>query len=292
VTGELTAGTTTGFRDGKRVLVLRGDRVEVTGVLTPFVPGQKAQIRVKLGRKVLVRRQVAITPAAGGTGAYAARIRMPRTGTMTIQVSHAATPELAATRAGNVRLLVVRPRLSFGARGALLDLFQRRLRALRYPVARTGVYDARTGRAVMAWRKVNGRARLETADEGVIRSVLQRRGAWKVRHPGAGRHVEADISLQALALVDGRRVVRVYPTSSGAPATPTVLGRYRFYLKTPGTNAKGMVDSSYFIRGYAIHGYASVPPYNASHGCLRVPIPDARTIFDWIRIGDRIFVEA
>ena len=63
--------------------------------------------------------------------------------------------------------------------------------------------------------------------------------------------------------------------SSGKPSTPTVLGRFRVYRKTPGTNAKGMVDSTYFIRGYAIHGYASVPTYNASHGCMRVPIPDA-----------------
>ena len=38
---------------------------------------------------------------------------------------------------------------------------------------------------------------------------------------------------------------------------------------------KGMVHSNYFIGGYAIHGYVSVPAYPASHGCLRVPIPDA-----------------
>ena len=62
-------------------------------------------------------------------------------------------------------------------------------------------------------------------------------------------------------------------------------------MKTPGTNAKGMVDSSYFIRGYAIHGYASVPPYNASHGCLRVPLANARAIYDWLRIGDVVWVE-
>src|SRR3954467_9635669 len=52
VAGELTAGTTTGFRDGKRVLVLRGDRVDVTGVLNPYVAGQKVVVRVKQGRKV------------------------------------------------------------------------------------------------------------------------------------------------------------------------------------------------------------------------------------------------
>ena len=43
-----------------------------------------------------------------------------------------------------------------------------------------------------------------------------------------------------------------------------------------------MVDSSYFISGYAIHGYAEVPIYAASHGCLRVPIPDAESIYGWI----------
>jgi lipoprotein-anchoring transpeptidase ErfK/SrfK len=51
-----------------------------------------------------------------------------------------------------------------------------------------------------------------------------------------------------------------------------------------------MVHSNYFIGGYAIHGYASVPNYPASHGCLRVPIPNAYSIFNWIDLGDRIFV--
>ena len=51
-----------------------------------------------------------------------------------------------------------------------------------------------------------------------------------------------------------------------------------------------MVDSSYFIGGYAIHGYASVPTFPASHGCVRVPVPNARSIYDWLRIGDRVDV--
>ena len=93
-----------------------------------------------------------------------------------------------------------------------------------------------------------------------------------------------------LALVDGGKVFRVYHTSSGAPATPTVLGSFRVYLKTRGANVLGMVHSSYFIRGYAIHGYVDVPAFNASHGCLRVPLADARRIFDWLHLGDRVIV--
>ena len=78
--------------------------------------------------------------------------------------------------------------------------------------------------------------------------------------------------------------------SSGAPATPTVLGSFRVYSKTPGTNSHGMVHSNYFIGGYAIHGYPSVPPFPASHGCLRVPIPDAAAIYAWLRHGDGVIV--
>ena len=73
--------------------------------------------------------------------------------------------------------------------------------------------------------------------------------------------------------------------SSGKPSTPTVIGRLNVYMKEPGTNSHGMVDSSYFIRGYAIHGYAEVPTYAASHGCLRVPIPDASSIYSWVSVG-------
>ena len=57
-----------------------------------------------------------------------------------------------------------------------------------------------------------------------------------------------------------------------------------------GTNALGMVDASYFVGGYAIHGYVSVPAFNASHGCLRVPIPDARRISNWLGHGDVVWV--
>ena len=143
----------------------------------------------------------------------------------------------------------------------------------------------------MAWRKVAGYSRTYVATADVFAGMLKGRGVFKVRHPKDGRHVEARLNQQVLALINGSKVERIYHTSSGAPATPTVRGKFRVYLKTPGINAKGMVDSNYFIRGYAIHGYASVPPYNASHGCLRVPVPNARSIYDWLRIGDVVWVE-
>ena len=143
---------------------------------------------------------------------------------------------------------------------------------------------------MLAFRKVVGLRRTTTASAEVFRRLGRGQGRFRVRFPAHGRHVEADLSRQVLALVEGGRVQRIYPTSSGSPATPTVVGSFRVYRKAFGTNAKGMVHSSYFIRGYAIHGYASVPVYPASHGCLRVPLEEALSIFSWVRYGDRVDV--
>jgi lipoprotein-anchoring transpeptidase ErfK/SrfK len=125
-----------------------------------------------------------------------------------------------------------------------------------------------------------------------MRRIAGGGGHFKVRYPGHGKHIEADLSRQVFAMIRGRRVERIYHTSTGSPATPTIRGNFRFYRSQPGLNGKGMLHSQYFIRGYAIHGYHSVPVYPASHGCLRVPMADARAIFDWVRLGDRIDVYA
>jgi lipoprotein-anchoring transpeptidase ErfK/SrfK len=122
--------------------------------------------------------------------------------------------------------------------------------------------------------------------------VMRRDGAFKLRYPNSGthgKHVEFDWSRQVLVLADHGKPYRAYHVSSGKPSTPTVFGSYRFYRQQPGTNSHGMVHSSYFLGGYAIHGYASVPNYPASHGCLRVPIPNALSIYNWIDLGDPIY---
>ena len=157
----------------------------------------------------------------------------------------------------------------------------------------TILYDAGlTANAVNVFRKTNGMGRDGYATTSVYAMVLRGQGAFKLRYPNAGthgKHVEFDWSRQVLVLADHGKPYRAYHVSSGKPSTPTVFGSFHFYSKTPGTNSHGMVYSSYFIGGYAIHGYASVPNYPASHGCLRVPLPNAVSIYNWIDIGDPIF---
>jgi hypothetical protein len=279
-----TRGT---LADGARRVVVAGQSFTVSGTLTPYVKGQRVELTVLRNGRAVKHRRVRV----GRGGAFSLSVARRTPGTYAVRAVHRRNAALGYARARSTRVHVLGADFRWGHGGAAVRLLQRGLRRLHYPASSSGVYDAPTSRAVMAWRKVTHRARLYTADRGVLLDVLAGKGAWRVRHPHAGRHVEADISLQVLALVDGSRVVRIQHMSSGKPSTPTVLGRFRVYRKEPGTNSHGMVDSSYFIRGYAIHGYASVPTYNASHGCLRVPVPDAATIYGWVHIGDLVYVE-
>jgi L,D-transpeptidase-like protein/putative peptidoglycan binding protein len=184
------------------------------------------------------------------------------------------------------RVIHMRSSLSRGARGPAVRLLQDELARRRYEVPVSGYFDEATGRAVLAFRKVCGRERIESANAGVFQLLRSGAGRFHVRYPGDGNHIEADLSRQVLVEVErGGRVRRIFTMSSGKPSTPTVLGRFHVYSKTLGTNSEGMVDSNYFIRGYAIHGYAEVPPYAASHGCLRIPIPNAPAVFAWVQLG-------
>src|SRR4051794_19695899 len=120
--GTLTVAAATPYRDGKRLVGLRGDRVQITGTLAPFVPGQVAVVRVKAGKKKLINRKLAIVPGPNGTGTFATQTTLRRTGTLSVQALHKATPQLAAAKARNVRLLVVKPAASYGSRGALVRM--------------------------------------------------------------------------------------------------------------------------------------------------------------------------
>jgi peptidoglycan hydrolase-like protein with peptidoglycan-binding domain len=290
VAGKLTLSMQGTFANDKAVL--KGHSFIVRGVLRPYVPGEKVVLRVYRNGKKIKAKALAPKPVTGNAaGVFTLRVKTPKTGKLKIAASHKATPGLATVRSNVLHLQVYSPAVAPGERGPAVTLLQSLLGKLHYAVPHTGVYDPGTQRAVLAWRKMEGATRNSVANSLVFDGLLKGKGAWHVRHPLDGRHVEARLGKQLLALIDGTKVQAIYTTSSGKPSTPTVRGKFRVYLKSPGTNSEGMVDSNYFIRGYAIHGYADVPPYNASHGCLRVPIPDARAIYDWLSIGDIVWVE-
>ena len=276
---------------GGRRRALVGAAWRVRGRVRPYVAGQTVVVRFYRGGRKLRAVRVAVQPSrTGRSGSFVVGHATRRPGRVVVRASHRATPQQRTFRARRVVVRVVEPSARPGSRGPVVRLLQARLAATGYVVGARGRYDARTARAVLAFRKIVGMRRTTAASAEVFRRLGRGQGRFRVRFPGHGRHVEADLSRQVLALIVAGRVERIYHTSTGAPATPTILGSYRVYRKDLGTNAKGMVHSSYFIRGYAVHGYPSVPVYPASHGCLRVPVADALSIYNWLRYGDRVDV--
>jgi hypothetical protein len=276
---------------GAQTVAPVGHTIRLRGLISPAVEGELVTVRVNIGprRVLLVRRTV---ERAGGYGAFEVEFPVRRVGIIKASALHDASPQQGRLAATSRTVSSFVPAAGRGARGLRVRFLQSRLALEGYAVNRTGVYDEATARAVLAFRKANVMARVQSpASRAIFLKLAVGQGGFPVRYRTHGRHVEADLGRQVLALIEpGGRVFRTYHMSSGAPSTPTVLGSFRFYLKTPGTNSKGMVHSNYFIGGYAIHGYKSVPTHPASHGCLRVPISNARFIFRWIRNGDRIDV--
>lgn len=289
--GKATLAVDGGIATSKLRYVARGDRLEISGEVRPYVPGQIAVLVVRRSGKVVDQQRAKVKRGKRGAGKVSFGFKPRRKGVYKAQIHHAVTDGRLAFRSRAARFKAVVLSAGEGKRGTDVLLLQRGLYALGFATPVTGYYDAATSRAVLAFRKTNGQARTGYASPAVFAMVLKGEGAFKPRFDGPGsKHVEFDWSRQVLALIQNGRPKRVYHSSSGKPSTPTVFGTFQFYRKEPGTNSHGMVQSNYFIRGYAIHGYVDVPAYAASHGCLRVPIPNARQIDAQIDIGETIYV--
>jgi hypothetical protein len=289
-TGRIGLQIDGAFSVSGRPLAVTGRPLRIRGRIAPYIPGQPVKVRIWRGHKLLKAVTVVPKPTrTQKTATFSVRFDPRRSGDVQIFALHERTTEQRRLRA-TAPLSILTPKAGPGTRSPFVALLQQRLASVGYATPQNGVYDAATERAVLAFRKVNGMPRITTLTPFIVDRLLRGVGGFKVRFPQHGRHVEANLGWQVLALIDGGRVVRAYVTSSGKPSTPTVLGSFHFYMREPGTNRHGMVYSTYFIRGYAIHGYYDVPAYNASHGCLRVPIPDAYAIYAWVHLGDQIDV--
>ena len=263
-------------------------QVVVRGVVKPYVKGEVLTLYAIRGKKASKK----VRRAVGRGGRYEFRFKVGNPGPVRLVVKNRASDGQVAFRTRSETIQVVDWEAGAGTRGLKVLLLQRGLLKLGFATPVTGYYDGLTANAVNTFRKTNDLGRDGYATKTVYAMVMRHDGAYKLRYPSSGthgKHVEFDGSRQVLVLADRGRPYRVYHVSSGKPSTPTVFGSYRFYRQEPGTNSHGMVYSSYFIGGYAIHGYASVPNFPASHGCLRVPIPNAISIYNWIDLGDPIY---
>jgi L,D-transpeptidase catalytic domain len=260
--------------------------------IKPFVPGQQVTIRYSKRGKLL-KRQTKTFRRLGNRDVGIAKMeskRVIRPGDYRIAAVHEATPEQAGDKVRSPKFHPTYPDLDPGQRNKDVNLFNTLLRRKGYYSSHGSGYSGPTERAVMAFRKVNKMSRSYNATPGIFRALADGKGGFRLARPGAGRHVEVDISRQVMVLADRGKAQHIFHVSTGAPSTPSDRGTYRFYRRQPGYNSIGMYYSVYYNRGEAIHGYKSVPPYNASHGCIRNPIPNSRFIYNWVRLGMQISV--
>jgi hypothetical protein len=264
--------------------------IHVVGIVRPYVHGESVTVEARVNGRLIKRGRVIPAPSKNRSyGHFRVPISSPRAGGLVVSVTHDATPQLGAFHASR-RLSVLDEHIRFGSTGRFVQLIQQRLRVLHIYIPQTGVYDTWTGLAIDAYHRLLRWGTSQTLYGRTISFLLDGFGAFRVRFPRHGRHAEGNLSLQLLALVDGSHVDAIYPISSGKPSTPTILGDYRIYSRVPGYLPDGMYYSNFFIRGYAIHGYNPAPDYPASHGCMRLPIRDAISVYNWLKLGDWVDV--
>jgi hypothetical protein len=233
-----------------------------------------------------VRVVATLHPASAGTVVGPTRVdtRTPHTAHVTV----GSRPRRGwAPVTQTLTVAVVSPSLALGARGEGVRLLERRLQQLHYAVQADGYYGDDDVEALYAFQKVEGLPRTGAVDAGVWRR-LQTAQVPRARYPGD--HVEIDKTRQVLFVVRGGKVLLVVATSTGATGN-TPLGVWHVYRKVAGYDWV-LYYPSYFLRGFAVHGYPDVPPYPASHGCSRVPMWIATTLYGLMPPGSLVYVYA
>jgi hypothetical protein len=272
----LFAGTTLTLKKGSSPRIL--GRVVLAGkIQVPWI-NQSVAVTVRREGRVVAARVVRVNPE---NGRFHTAVRLKGCCDYVAQAVHSSDVSTPLS------LEVHAPKVLQPGREALL--FNRLLAEAGYHMgAVTDHFDESTALAVLAMRKVNDLPRTEEYDPSLFTMLLRGRGAFEPVHDQEGRYVEVDLSRQVMALIEDGKPTDVFHVSTGAFGTPT--GTYSFYEKSPGYNQKGMYYSVYYSGNYATHGYYTVPTYPASHGCVRNPEVYSVFIYNWIQLGDPIYI--
>ena len=257
-----------------------GNRLTMRGKIRPASAGS---LTLKVGLRswhVRIRahgRYIAVLPT-DRLGLHRARL---------VVTPHAGFRKVVA----RTRYTVLSPYLAAGSTGTAVLALERRLKALRHVLraAPDRYFGTDTYEAVLAFQKVHGMARTGRVTSDVW-AVLARAQVPQAR-VAKGDHVEVSKTRQVLYEVRHGKVVRIVHVSTGATGN-TPVGKWHVYSKVPGLLPDGMYYSNFFTGAFAIHGYASVPPYPASHGCVRTPMWFAPGFYGRWAVGTTVYIFA
>ncbi len=287
---------------GRRVI---GGRVRFRALSTApyvaFAEGiRSAPVRITLTPKLVVRvPRIAtigqhVRVVAALHPAHAGRVRVERLGdTRTPGRIHVLVRTIPARgwRAVSTKanVTVVQPTLAVGAHGPSVVTLEQALAAGHYVLpSRSATFTPELVDTLYAFQKVNRLPRTGIADAATWRA-LAHPVVERPRFAQPAFHVEVNKPLQVLYVVRDGEVAQILPVSTaGLPGRFTPVGTFAVYRKVLGNDPSPLgtlFDPSYFTGGYAIHGNPSVPPYPASHGCVRVPMWAAPLVYDELSYG-------
>ena len=195
------------------------------------------------------------------------------------------------------------PDLKPGSSGATVLELQNHLEAAGFfPGRKDGYFGRRTRAAVYAFQKLYDLERTGTFQTEDWELLGRHIGG-----PGPGPEpdrVEIDLRRQILYLIEGETVTGVFPISTGNGEVyrnargslvnaETPEGRFELRRSREGwwESYLGFLYSPmYFYGGYAIHGSGSVPPFPASHGCVRVEVEDMDFLRTRLALGMPVYL--
>jgi lipoprotein-anchoring transpeptidase ErfK/SrfK len=177
---------------------------------------------------------------------------------------------------------------------------QTKLAALGYLPADavTGTFDYRTMQAVLAFQAWSGLQRDGVVGPQTLAKLQTAGRPLPLDRTSKGRRVEIYRAQGVVLLVNSGKVVRAIHTSTGiggnSTSTGTPPGKWKIYrkeVKSWSVPYKTWLPyAAYWVGGWALHGYADVPAQPASHGCARLPLPEAKIVYDFVSIGTPVQV--
>ena len=262
----------------------RGSAYYFTAHLVPAAAGTLA-LKVARGQDVILDR----------TFGSRVRIKLDTKRLTKYRITHRGRAERGLRRN---RPVAARERRPAAARARRSEHRRRTARRPAAPAALRGALRARASTAAcstpyMHSRRCTGsRGREPSTPAFGRRSANPRQPRTEVREPAA--HIEVNKGLQVLYVVRGSKIALIVPISTaGIAGAFTPVGRFAVYRKVGGFDPSPLgtlYDPLYFTGGYAIHGNPSVPPYPASHGCVRVPMWVAPQLYQTIPYGETVYV--
>lgn len=252
----------------------------VTGQVNPPNPGQEVTVELLRGERVVGTKK----PIQRNDGTFSVRFDIRLIGTYRARASFDDGDHLPGRDMSGMRTTPL-PLLHVGQSNAFVLLLERRLRDLRYRLpAPDSSFDFRTGDAVLAFNKMQGRTRVPYVNAATWRALVSPRKP-RPRSRANGLHVEVDKTRQVLYLVRDGIISDIVHVSTGRFEGWTRDGTFRVYRKIAGYSGGRLYYPSYFDGLRAIHGWPEVPPYPASHGCVRIPMWTATYLFSRLPMG-------